>query len=124
MTAKELASFDGANVAAELNCMSDGELDALPFGVVEMNHEFKVLRCNSIQLHHSKLPTDRVLGYNFFRDLAPWGNNRTVAKRYQVDSLDETIPYTVFLNLQPVPVTLRMLKPAYNERMYLLVTWL
>src|ERR1700733_7147154 len=98
--------------------MSDGEFDALPFGVVEMNHEFKVLRCNLTQMRHSKLPTDQVIGHSFFRDLAPWGNNRAVAKRYQVDSLDETIPYTVSLNLQPLPVTLRMLKPAYNERMY------
>ena len=124
MIAKELPSFDGPNIAAQLNCMSDGEFDALPFGVVEMNHEFKVLRCNLTQMRHSKLPTDQVIGHSFFRDLAPWGNNRAVAKRYQVDSLDETIPYTVSLNLQPLPVTLRMLKPAYNERMYLLVTWL
>ena|ERR1700691_6019063 len=124
MIATELPLFDGPNIAAQLNCMSDGELDALPFGVVEMNHEFKVLRCNSTQTRHSKLPTDRVIGQHFFRDAAPWGNNQRVARRYQVDSLDETIPYTVSLNLQPLPVTLRMLKPAYNERMYLLVRWL
>jgi hypothetical protein len=46
-----------------------------------------------------------------------------VAKRYQLDSLDETIDYTFSLHMKPMPVTLRMLKPAYNERMYLLVTW-
>jgi photoactive yellow protein len=124
MIPKELPSFDGPNIAAQLNCMSDGEFDALPFGVVEMNHKFEVLRCNLTQMRHSKLPPDQVIGHSFFRDLAPWGNNRAVAKRYQVDSLDETIPYTVSLNLQPLAVTLRMLKPAYNERMYLLVTWL
>lgn len=124
MIAPELPSFDAPHIAAQLNCMSDGELDALPFGVIEMNHQFKVLRCNTTQSRHSKLPPDRVIGQHFFRDVAPWANNRQVAKRYQLDSLDETIPYTVSLNMQPNPVTLRMLKPAYNERMYLLVTWL
>ena len=116
--------FDAPHIAAQLNCMSDGDLDALPFGVIEMNHEFKVLRCNTTQTRHSKLPPDRVIGQHFFRDVAPWANNRHVAKRYQLDSLDETIPDTVSLKLQLTPVTLRMLKPAYNERMYLLVTWL
>jgi photoactive yellow protein len=124
MLATELASFGGPDIAAQLNCMSDVELDALPFGVIEMNHQFKVLRCNATQARRSKLPPDRVVGQHFFRDVAPWGNNRQVAKRYQLDSLDETIPYMVSLNLQPKPVTLRMLKPPYNERMYLLVNWL
>ena len=124
MIATELPSFDAPNIAAQLNCMPDGELEALPFGMVEMTHKFNVLRCNSTQTHHSKLPRDRVIGQHFFRDVASWGNNQRVARRYQVDSLGETIPYTVSLNLQPLPVTLRMLKPAYNDRMYLLVTWL
>jgi hypothetical protein len=55
--------------------------------------------------------------------VAPWANNPRVAKRYQLDSLDGTIDYTFPLHMKPMPVTLRMLKPAYNERMYLLVTW-
>jgi hypothetical protein len=43
MAMEELPSFDAPSIASQLNCMSDGELDALPFGVVEMNHQFKVL---------------------------------------------------------------------------------
>jgi hypothetical protein len=65
MIAAEFTSFDAPQLAAQLNCMSDAELDAL----------------------------------------------------------DETIDYTFSLHMKPMPVTLRMLKPAYNERMYLLVTW-
>ena len=123
MMAAELPSFDAPQLAALLNCMSDAELDALPFGVVEMNHQFKVLRYNAMESRYSGLPLDRVIGQHFFRDVAPWANNRRVAKRYQLDSLDETIDYTFSLRIQPMPATLRMLKPAYNERMYLLVTW-
>jgi photoactive yellow protein len=123
MMAIELPSFDAPQVAAQLNCMSDGELDALPFGVIEMNHDFKVLRYNTAESRHSKLARDRVIGQHFFRDVAPWANNRRIAKRYQVDALDETIQYTASLHMQQEPVTLRMIKPAYNDRMYLLVNW-
>jgi photoactive yellow protein len=122
--AADIPSFDAPHIAAQLNCMSDSELNGLPFGVIEMNHQFKVLRYNKAQSQHSGVPSDRVIGQHFFRDAAPWANNTRVAKRYQADSLDETIPYTLSLNMQPKPVTLRMLKPAYNDRMYLLVTWL
>ena len=123
MTATEIPSFDAPNIGAQLNCLSDRELDSLSFGVIEMNHQFKVLRYNTAQSIHSTLPRERVIGQHLFRDAAPWANNARVAKRYQLDSLDETIPYTLSLNMQPRPVTLRMVKPAYNERMYLLVTW-
>jgi photoactive yellow protein len=123
MIVAELTSFDAPQLAAQLNCMSDAELDALPFGVIEMNHQFKVLRYNATESRYSGLASDRAIGQHFFRDVAPWANNRRVAKRYQLDSLDETIDYTFSLHMKPMPVTLRMLKPAYNERMYLLVTW-
>ena len=123
MIAAELTSFDAPQLAAQLNCMSDAELDALPFGVIEMNHQFKVLRYNATESRYSGLASDRAIGQHCFRDVAPWANNRRVAKRYQLDSLDETIDYTFSLHMKPMPVTLRMLKPAYNERMYLLVTW-
>jgi photoactive yellow protein len=121
--AAELPSFDAPQLASQLNCMSDSELDALPFGVIEMNHQFKVLRYNIAESRHSKLPPDRVIGQHFFRDVAPWASSRLIAKRYQLDSLDETIEYTATLQMQREPVTLRMLKPAYNERMYLLLNW-
>jgi photoactive yellow protein len=121
--ATEQPLFDAPHIAAQLNCMSDSELDALPFGVIEMNHQFKVLRYNSVESRHSRLPPDRVIGQHLFRDVAPWANKRQIARRYQLDSLDETIQYTAYLQMQQEPVTLRMLKPAYNERMYLLLNW-
>jgi photoactive yellow protein len=119
----QLPLFDAPHLASQLNCMSDAELDALPFGVIEMNHQFKVLRYNAAESRYSGLPQDRAIGQHFFRDVAPWANNRVVARRYQLDSLDETIDYTFSLRMKEMPVILRMLKPAYNERMYLLVTW-
>lgn len=120
-TLTQLLSFDAPQMGAQLSCMSDSELDALPFGVIEMNHQFKVLRYNSAESRHSRLPPDRVIGQNLFRDVAPWANNQRIARRYRLDSVDETMQYTVSLNMQEEVVTLRMLKPGYSERMYLLV---
>jgi photoactive yellow protein len=119
--APELCSFDAPHMAAQLSCMSDAELNALPFGVIEMNHQFKVLRYNTTESRQSKMPPDRVVGQHLFRDVAPWAKSQRIARRYQMDSLDETMQYTASLHTQQEPITLRMIKPAYSERMYLLV---
>ncbi len=103
--------------------MTDHELDALPFGVVEMDREGTVLRYNAAESRSSGLPPERVVGRHFFRDVAPCSDNRLVAQRYALDTLDETLAYTFLLRMRPVPVTLRLLKPVEGGRMYLLVRW-
>ena len=115
--------FGASDIATMLVSMTDEELDCVAFGVVEMNHQSTVLRYNAVESRYSGLPRDRVVGRHFFRDVAPCSNNRLVAQRYELEVLDETIAYTFSLRMKPVPVTLRMLKPADIDRMYLLVTW-
>jgi photoactive yellow protein len=115
--------FNATDAALRLLALSDDELDALPFGVVEMDLECTVLRYNAAESGYSGLPRERVVGRHFFRDVAPCSNNRRVAQRYAQPALDETIAYTFALRMQPVPVTLRMLKPAGGQRMLLLVHW-
>lgn len=115
--------FDAADAAASLPGLSDSGLDALDFGVVEMNRSGQVLRYNATESRYSGLPAERVLGRHFFRDVAPCSNNRHVAQRFDEPVLDETLDYTFALRMKPVPVTLRMLKPAGDGPMYLLVRW-
>jgi photoactive yellow protein len=88
-----------------------------------MDRQGTVLRYNSTESRASGLPPARVIGRHFFRDVAPCTDNRLVAERYALDALDETLKYTFSLRMQPVPVTLRMLKPAERGCMYLLVAW-
>lgn len=115
--------FDAPDAAASLQRLSADELDGLDFGVVEMDHQGQVLRYNATESRYSGLPVDRVVGRHFFRDVAPCSNNRHVAHRYEAATLDDTIAYTFALRMKPVPVTLRLLKPADSPCMYLLVRW-
>ena len=115
--------FDAADPAATLPSLSDTDLDALDFGVVEMDRACQVLRYNAAESRFSGLPPERVVGRHFFRDVAPCSNNRHVAQRYDEPVLDETLEYTFALRMRPVPVTLRLVKPAGDGPMYLLVRW-
>lgn len=116
-------AFDTADASTLLDSLDHTELDALPFGVIEMDRSGTVLRYNATESRYSGLSRDRVLGRNFFRQVAPCSNNHRVAERYALPELDETIDYTFALRMKPVPVTLRMLKPVQGANMYLLVQW-
>jgi photoactive yellow protein len=122
MTTQPAPAFDAPALAAALEAMSDLELDALGFGVVEMNHECTVLRYNAAESRLSGLPPDRVIGRQFFREVAPCSNNVHVAQRFDAATLDATIPYTLALHMKVVPVVLRLLKAPDSQRMYFLVS--
>ena len=115
--------FEAPDLAAVLSALPDDGLDALPFGVVEMDLDGIVQRYNATESHYSGLARERVLGRHFFREVAPCSNNRHVAQRYAEATLDTTLAYTFALRMKPVPVTLRLLKPAGARRMHLLVRW-
>ena len=120
--AQHSLTFDTADASTLLD-MDQTELDALPFGVIQMDRSGTVLHYNSTESRYSGLSRERVLGRHFFREVAPCSNNHRVAGRYALHELDETIEYTFALRMKPVPVTLRMLKPAQGAQMYLLVQW-
>ena len=120
--AQHSLTFDTADASTLLE-LDQTELDALPFGVIQMDRSGTVLHYNSTESRYSGLSRERVLGRHFFRDVAPCSNNQRVAGRYALAALDETIEYTFALRMKPVPVTLRMLKPAQGAQMYLLVQW-
>jgi photoactive yellow protein len=123
MQSVEPLAFTTPGIGPLLAAMSNDELNALPFGVVEMDHEFRVLRYNTAESRHSGLPPERVVGRHFFREVAPCADNRHVSHRYAQPALDESVPYTFLLLMKPAPVTLRMFKTAAKEPMYLLVDW-
>ncbi len=102
--------------------MSDLELDALDFGVVEMNHDCKVLRYNAAESRFSGLPPERVIGRQFFHEVAPCSNNARVAHRFAAATLDTTFPYTLALHMRRIPVVLRLIKAPDSTRMYFLVS--
>ena len=72
--------FDAADLAAQLEALSDGERDTLPFGVILLDREGVVRFYSETELRYSKYPGPRI-GVNFFQ----------MAKRKMKDELWHTI---------------------------------
>ena len=55
----------------QVTLLSETELDALPFGVICLDPDGKVLRYNLAESRLARLDRAQVLGKNFFRRIAP-----------------------------------------------------
>jgi photoactive yellow protein len=55
----------------ELLGMSEAELDALPFGIIRLDKNGRVLHCNKAQASFSRRAPGTSVGRDFFREVAP-----------------------------------------------------
>ena len=116
--------FSSPSVFEALEAMvsTPAKFDELPFGVVAMKHDGTVLAYNKWESDLAKVPQARVIGQNFFTDVAPCTNNFMVSGRYAEETdLDETLPYLFTLRMEPTKVQLRLLKQEGSKNQYLLV---
>jgi len=62
---------DPDSIIAELGLMGAEELDALPFGAIQLDAEGTILAYNKTEERISGRRREDVIGKNFFRDVAP-----------------------------------------------------
>ena len=114
--------FGDQDIAQTLGTADAEALDALEFGVISMTLDGIVDRYNAYESRCAGLTPARVLGKNFFTEVAPCTNNYLVASRFEeCASLDECLPYVFTLRMRPRPVELRLVKSPDAERQYVLV---
>lgn len=119
-----LLDFNATDALQHLDHMNAEELDALPFGVVAMAKDGVVVAYNQLESAYAGLSPERVIGRNFFTEVAPCTNNFLVADRMRSAlELDECVSYVFSVRLRPTEVTLRLLRSEACERMFMVVSW-
>lgn len=114
--------FDDPEILGNLETASGNEMDALDFGVVGMQGNGTVTLYNAFESNLSGLEPNRVLGRNYFEQVAPCTNNYMVAQRFLDEpEMDATILYVFSFFMKPTAVRLRLLRSAAAKSMYLLV---
>src|SRR3712207_6145941 len=64
-------SFNLDDLLAQLDDLNRAELDALPFGVIQVNGVGRVVFYSAAESRFSGRPVEAVVGRDFFRDVAP-----------------------------------------------------
>lgn len=115
-------TFLALDLLDRLEGLDETGLDLLPFGVVAMNPDGKVVAYNLEEARLSGLTPARVIGRHFFTAVAPCTNNYLVAHPFENETIvDSTIDYVFTLRMSPTRVQLRLLKHPKASRMYLVV---
>jgi photoactive yellow protein len=75
--------------AKDLFELSETEIDELPFGLISVDHDGNIEQYNSYESRLARLPKERVIGRNFFRDVAPCTAVQEFMGRFQRFVQDE-----------------------------------
>jgi photoactive yellow protein len=96
----------------------NAQLDALPFGAIQLDLEGKILRFNEYEANLSNRRAPDTVGRNFFRDVAPCTNVREFYGRFREGvergELNATFDYRFAFRMAPrnVRVTLYYSAPT------------
>lgn len=66
-----------------ITTVSEAELDALPFGAIKLDPAGTVLAYNRAEAAFSERDPERVIGRNFFSDIAPCTDVKEFRERYR-----------------------------------------
>ncbi len=110
---------------ADLDTLADADLDALSFGVIQLDGRGIVTRYNAAESRFSGRRPEEVLGRHFFREVAPCTNLPAFHGRFlqgvRSGALDESFVYTFSFTPRPVRVAVTMWKARSPDRFWITV---
>ena len=118
-------SFVPAETLSQLRTLNQSTIDALPFGVVKLEGNGKILLYNKYESELGNVPIAQALGKNFFTEVAPCSNNRLFRGRFEAGvaagKLNELFGYTFTYRMAPTNVEVHMLHDAPSGTNWLFV---
>lgn len=121
-----MLAIDGYRLPAPLHEMTAAEIDALPFGVIQLDDEGTVVFYNQAESKLSGRSVEDSVGHPFFTEVAPCTNNRLLRGRFEdgiaMRNLDCTVDYTFTYRMRPTPVRIRLRRDGPSKTNWLIIT--
>ncbi len=117
----EVVRFGQDDIENSLQNMGDSDLDGLAFGAIKLDKEGKILQYNAAEGSLTGRDPKKVVGQNFFTEVAPCTNQPEFYGRFKtgVDSgeLNDLFEYVFDYKMTPTKVKVHM-KKALTEEAY------
>lgn len=105
--------------------MSPEELDELPFGAIRLDRDGKILKYNMTESKLTGRDPKRVIGRNFFTDVAPCTNVQSFAGRFREGvakgDLHAIFPYRFDFEMAPRDVTVTLFYSQQTDTAWVFV---
>jgi photoactive yellow protein len=109
----------------KIDRMSESEPDALPFGAIRLDREGKILSYNITESKLTGRDPQRVIGRNFFKDVAPCTNVQAFAGRFREGvakgEMHVIFPYRFDFEMAPRDVTVTLFWSKQTETAWVFV---
>jgi photoactive yellow protein len=117
MTMSSASASRALSIFQAVDSMNEKELDALPQGVIQLDQQGKVLRYNEFEARLAGLTKERVIGKNFFKEVAPCTDVQEFYGRFRegvaARKLHSKFRYHFSFARNPIDVTITLF---YSER--------
>jgi photoactive yellow protein len=121
----ERLSFDSDNIFNVLSDMPREEMNQLPFGAILLDREGTILEYNLTEGQMTGTDPRKVIGQNFFRDVAPCTVNPNFYGRFaeglETGELDTVFEYTFDHQMTAERVKVYMRKTEGEDTIWILV---
>ena len=105
--------------------MSESELDSLPFGAIRLDKDGKILSYNMTESKLTGRDPKRVIGRNFFNDVAPCTNVQEFAGRFregiEKGELHAIFPYRFDFQMAPRDVSVTLFYSQQTDSAWVFV---
>jgi photoactive yellow protein len=115
-----------ADLLDAVDSMSSAELDALPYGMIQLDATGRILKYNAVESRLAQLPQLETLGKRFFTEVAPCTKVRQFYGQFKEgvvrESLDTTFQFHFAFKQHPRDVTVRMFFSKRTRTVWVMVS--
>ena len=108
-----------------INRMNEQELDNLPFGAIRLDHDGRILSYNAAESKLTGRDKSKVIGRNFFREVAPCTNVQAFAGRFREGIASKEMhvifPYRFDFEMAPRDVTVTLFYSKITQTSWVFV---
>jgi photoactive yellow protein len=118
-------SLDDSDSYRRVENLTAEELDALPFGIIQLDPQGTVLHYNTYESRLARLPKEAAIGRNFFREVAPCTDVREFQGRFlegvRARQLDVKFRYHFPFRGRPRDVLITLFYSTATDSVFVLV---
>ena len=111
---------------AAADAMTPEELDALPYGMIQLDANGRILKYNAVESRLASLAQEQALGKQFFTEIAPCTKVQEFYGRFRDgvvrESLDTAFQFHFAFKQQPRDVTVRLFYSRRTRSVWVMIS--
>ncbi len=109
-----------------VDAMTPEELDSLPYGIIQLDAQGRILKYNAVESRLASLPQEQQIGKQFFTEVAPCTKVQAFHGRFREgvirEALDVSFHFHFAFKQKPRDVTVRLFYSRRTRSVWVLVS--